>query len=473
MISGCEVVVKDDECVINQSSHSTCANCASSYIDALLQNIYDKYALNDGSPVQVNFRDLVSWVPYSDSYTHYIHKYPAKLLKHIPIFFLNSKKILPNSDSLILDPFSGSGTVLLEGLIAGHNTIGFDANPLARLISRVKTTAINPLKLYPLTDEIIRKAKRFRKQQSLNVVNIDHWFPKHVQYDLSRLKRAIEQITEPELNDFFQVCYSAIVKSSSYADPNLSVPVKIKPVKFKIFSVKEEAQRRLDRIENLNVFSHFREMCYSNIKRMDQLYSVKNSQTAHIWGNDARNLISEEGKLLPDESIDCILTSPPYAGAQKYIRSSSLNLGWLGYCEDQTLRDYEEQNIGREHYHKHEYIDPVETGYSHIDKKLNKIREINPLRSHINGNYLVEMKQSLSEMYRVLKPDSYCIIVIANNHVCGEVFETQAFVRDMAISCGFKHELSLLDDITSRGLMTKRNKTASVINNEWVLVFKK
>lgn len=473
MSLGKEVILTEDECTSGKDDRCYCSDCLTSYIDKTLEGFIDQYLSCGRKPVQVNFRKLVSWVPYSDSYTHYIHKYPAKLLKHIPIFFLNSKKYIPEGTSVVLDPFCGSGTVLLESILAGHKGIGFDANPLARLISRVKTTPINPIKLYAVKDEIIRKAKRFRKIEKLNVVNIDHWFPAHVQYDLSRLKRAVDTIEELEIREFFQTSYSAIVKSSSYADPNLSVPVKLKPENFQNPALKREAEKKVQRIHTLDVFSFFEEVSNSNIRRMEHLYSKKNLSTASVWGNDARDLVSVEEKQLPNASVDFILTSPPYSGAQKYIRASSLNLGWLGYCEDKALRYYEARNIGREHYHKYEYSKPLQTGFTHIDDKLAWIREINPLRSHINGNYLIEMQQSISEMYRVLKPDSYCVIVIANNNVCGEVFETQAFVRDIAIEMGFKHELSLVDDITSRGLMTKRNKTASIINNEWVLVFRK
>lgn len=473
MSSGNEAIRMEDECVVDQDESCHCPGCLTSFTDKTIDAFLEQYASNGHEAIQVNFRELVSWVPYSDSYTHYIHKYPAKLLKHIPIFFFASKKLLPNKASVILDPFCGSGTVLLEAMLAGHHSIGFDANPLARLISQVKTTSINPMKLYPVVDDVIRKAKRYRKADPKNVVNIDHWFPAHVQYNLSKLKRSIDTIHEQEVRYFFQTCYSAILKSSSYADPNLSVPVKIKPEKFKTTALREDAEKKLEKVKSLDVFTYFEEVSYANIKRMDQLYSKKVSPSAKIWGNDARNLISENGERLADNSVDCILTSPPYAGAQKYIRASSLNLGWLGYCEDKNLRYYEERNIGREHYHKNEYTEQIKTGFSHIDEKLSWVRSINPLRSHINGNYLVEMQQSISEMYRVLKQDSYCVIIIANNHVCGELFETQAFVKDIAIQTGFKHELSLVDDITSRGLMTKRNKTANVINSEWILILKK
>jgi len=90
------------------------------------QNLVNAYRLSN-TAIEVDFRKLVDWVPYSDSETHYIHAYPAKLLKHIPIFFLNAGLI--DKNGTVLDPFCGTGTVLLEAMKQGFNSIGTDANP--------------------------------------------------------------------------------------------------------------------------------------------------------------------------------------------------------------------------------------------------------------------------------------------------------------------------------------------------------
>jgi|ERR1035437_3935239 hypothetical protein len=100
---------------------------------------YTKSYSRSHTPIDVNFRELVNWIPYSsERATHLIHSYPAKLLLHIPHFFLTNE-LLSEKDDLVFDPFSGSGTVLLESLLAGRDAYGIDANPLACLISKVKT----------------------------------------------------------------------------------------------------------------------------------------------------------------------------------------------------------------------------------------------------------------------------------------------------------------------------------------------
>jgi adenine-specific DNA methylase len=88
----------------------------------------------------VDFRSLTPKFATRDRFTHLLHPYPAKLIPEIPHLFLRSGLIgNTKKRARIADPFCGSGTVLLEAALAGYDAIGADSNPLARLISRVKT----------------------------------------------------------------------------------------------------------------------------------------------------------------------------------------------------------------------------------------------------------------------------------------------------------------------------------------------
>ena len=176
------------------------------YIDSKLRELFVQFSSNN-KPIQVNFRELVSWVPYSESFTHYIHQYPAKLLKHIPIFFLNSKILNPKKGGVVLDPFCGTGTVLLEANLSGFKALGCDANPIARLIAKVKTKSIDSESLKQYLVSVTKRAKQFRAFVPKNVINVDHWFPKKSQIDLSKLSRAIEEVKEKSPQRFF-ISYS-------------------------------------------------------------------------------------------------------------------------------------------------------------------------------------------------------------------------------------------------------------------------
>ena len=426
-------------------------------------------------PIEVSFRELIPELNNSDRSTHLIHTYPAKLIPHIPHFFLNNTVLTKPGDT-VLDPFCGSGTVLLESILSDRNAFGVDSNPLARLISSVKTTPydIDELKLY--LNQINEDFHKINEKYIPQVVNINHWFLKHIQDSLGRLNFVIQRIENQPLKDFFLVCLSNCVKKVSLADPRVSVPVRLRYERYNdAHPLKEKTKTRLNNLEKVNVLEKFNVIAVDNIKRFSTMSSLLKARV-DIIGKDSRLLTNamEETSILPDDSVDHILTSPPYGGAQKYIRASSLNLGWLGELNNEkTIAYFEKLSIGREHYKVSEYTELLKTGVIQADIQLEEIRKVNPLRAHIFSKYLIEMRQSLKEMYRVLKKDCFFTLIAANNQVCGEKFETQFFLKEICLDLGFQVVLELVDDIKSYGLMTKRNKTASIITREWVLVFRK
>lgn len=445
--------------------------------DSLLNEFLSSYA-KDPTPIEVNFREMIPSLNSTDRVTHLIHTYPAKLLPHIPNFFLNNS-ILSNPGDTVLDPFCGSGTVLLESLLAGRFAYGVDANPLARLISSVKTTHYNQEELKTISITLSRSINRIKTVKIPDVVNIDYWFLPHIKYQLGTILKAINLIDDIKYRDFFLVCFSNCVKKVSLADPRVSVPVKIKNERFPDehpFRIQND--KTLQNLEKLNVKEKFFSIVDENIKRVEELNSLLNKNVnATVISNNAKNIISPTKTELfsgcEPESVDLIITSPPYAGAQKYIRSSSLNLGWTELAKSSELRLLDGFSIGRENYRKNEVVTLKETGIADADKILKEIFKLNPLRAHIAGNYLLEMDIALKESITALKKGGYFVLVIANNEVCKMEFKTQEYLQSIAEKNGLKIVCRLIDDIKSYGLMTKRNKTASIITREWILIFEK
>ena len=433
---------------------------------------FEKY-LNEYSqsniPIQVNFRSLVPELNTQDRATHIIHSYPAKLLSNIPYYFLNNDFFVSKGDT-VLDPFCGSGTVLLESAIAGMNAFGSDANPLARLISGVKTSSYNLKTLKKLRNSLEKQIVLGAETDHFpDVVNLDYWFLPHIKIQLNSILKSINSISSKKYRDFYLLCFSNCIKKVSLADSRVSVPVRLKIEHYPPghpYRIKNE--KRLETLRNINVYDKFIEIVNSNISRFEkkgELISLKTK--SKIISDDARKL------SLRDNSIDLIISSPPYAGAQKYIRASSLNLGWTELSKSNNLKELDKRNIGRENYTKSEYINLKKTNIKEADILLDKIYAVNPLRAHIAANYLIEMTQALKESIRVLKTNKHMVLVAANNKVCGFEFKTQEYLRQIAENNGMTTICRLIDDIKSYGLMTKRNKTASIITCEWVLVLKK
>jgi hypothetical protein len=433
--------------------------------DAWLGQAIAAYAL-DGLSIEVNFRELVPTVrPGADRATHLIHPYPAKLLPAIPYLFLRCPSILPPGGR-VLDPFCGSGTVLLEAALAGHSADGADANPLARIIAAAKLTVVGEAVLRRTLEDIL--AMPSADAAPPDVVNIAHWYHHDVIGPLAGLRAAVTAIGDPELRSFFEMCLSATARKVSLADPRLSVPVRINPDRLDIYGARgAEVVNRIATLTGDQVVPMFRAIAEQNIDRMARFREAAPAAAPPVLFDDARDLGTGDARY------DLVITSPPYVGAQKYVRASSLGLGWLGFTPGGRLRELERRNIGREHYSKAEYSAPQETGCAAAEQVIARVREINGLRAHIASNYLIEMKAAFAETARVTRRDGWLVLISGQNLICGECFDTPAYLEAIARAAGFETRARLVDNIRSRGLMTKRNRTAGIISQEVITVMQK
>jgi DNA modification methylase len=430
--------------------------------------------------VTVNFRRLLPALNSADRFNHLIHPYPAKLLVHIPCFFLASDLLCEPGD-MVLDPFCGSGTVLVEAQRANRRAYGADANPLARLITRVKTTPLEATAAKRTLSRIVKRIKCEPSGSLPDVVNLDHWFYPSTVRQLQCLREMIARVRDPAIRDFLFVCFSVCVRKVSLADPRLSVPVRLKfgqyPRKHPLRAKSDAHLRRLRRVSVAQIFKGIAEM---NVMRMQKFTaSAVRTVPAEVLCSDARNLVHEyspngdRNKPLTDKSVQLIITSPPYPGAQKYIRSCSLSLGWLDLCPTADLRACKARIIGREEFTNSECSRFLPTDITDADRVLAIIRKRNPMRATIAETYLHDMRNAFREMNRVLKPGGYIVIAVANNRISGKKFRTVDYLRTMAAECRLSMIAWFVDSIRSRGLMTKRNGNPAIINKESILIFAK
>ncbi len=418
------------------------------------------------SSIEVDFLKLHPDKSGTERATHLLHPYPAKLIRNIPRFFFASDAVAPPG-SLVLDPFCGSGTVLLEARLLGHSAIGADANPLARLIALAKLSPPSAEEARKLMANAIECAHHAAPDIP-EVVNLDYWFSEHVKGQLARLRSALIEICgDVWKSPFMWACFSSCVRRVSLADPRLSVPVRINPERADRYGAKgEEVLQRLKRLETVDVLQVFWQVTLANIRRVERTSIPAHTPPPAIF-EDAREL------GLEDKTVDVVITSPPYAGAQKYVRASSLCLGWLGLSPGGRLRSIERKSIGREHLDAHEAAASFLTGYEAVDSRLEMIANKNPVRARIASTYIIEMAAALKESCRVLKPGGKMVLVVGPNLVSGYEFDTPGYLLTAAKALGMCPDLHLIDTIASRGLMTKRNKTAGTIAQESVFVLTK
>ncbi len=351
----------------------------------------------------------------------------------------------------------------------GCRVIGADTNPLARLIARVKTRPLDTKKISAQLRRINRRVHEVDESAPPSVVNIEHWYKRPIIRELSKLSRVIEVIEADDIREFMQVCLSVCAKRMSLADPRLSVPVRINlRRKEKYGGHYLQLRKHVRAITPENVMVAFNEIVRKNCSRIASFQEGLRSKPSVLIHDEARSL----DQVIEANSVDLIITSPPYIGAQKYIRSSSLSLGWLNLTED-TLRGLEKRTIGREHFSKPEVSQSSMTGMCSVDTQLREIRNVNALRAHIAAQYLVEMRQALLSMHKITRENGILVLVIGPNTICGQHFDTPKHLETLANEVGFKTEFRLIDHIRSRGLMTKRNKTAGIIASESVLYLRK
>lgn len=424
--------------------------------DALVDDLFSKGLKGDA--VHVNFRRMLSNLNERNRATHLIHRYPAKLIHHIPNLFIRNSKLSKRGE-VVADTFCGSGTVLLEAMLSQRNAIGFELNPLSKLISKVKTTPLDPLILGTRAEKLFQIIEDGRSEREAKwFPNIDFWFTKKSRKDLARINKAIQYADfELDYNDFFLVCFSSIVRTVSNADPRISPPVYSKRMHKKLWR-----KRRPDAIRC------FKESVKTNIQRMEKLWNLwDHCCSTKVYNCDSRKLSIE------DECIDLVVTSPPYMSAQKYFRSMRLEFFWLNMGTRDQFASLDAKAIGTERIRSEDYAEFKKTGVENADIMLEEIFAENPERAYLAAKYFNDMRTVSEEIYRVLRKGRYLVLVVGNNNVCGQRFPSHEILCEIASQTGFNKEFMLVDAIKSRGLMTKRNKTAGIINSEWVLILRK
>jgi DNA modification methylase len=199
-----------------------------------------------------------------------------------------------------------------------------------------------------------------------------------------------------------------------------------------------------------------------------------------IW-DDARRIMKgkslecgrinkESAQILESNSVDLVLTSPPYLTAQKYIRTNKLELFCLGYNENE-VSNLDKSSIGTERVSVATKISSLDI--KTIDREIESVSFFSRKRAVQVFQYFDDMVKSLAEIKRVLRKGSYAIIVVGDNRVLHNRMKTYRCLAEAAIEIGLKEVVTLKDTIRSRSMLTKRNGTGGIIKEEYVIVLKK
>jgi len=406
-------------------------------------------------------------IPSTSYITHGIHPYTAKLIPHIPRYLISKYS---KENELVLDGFCGSGTTLLEAMLLSRNAIGIDINPLAILISKVKTT---PLDIEETSSSIALLKKIIKENNQIDCVkfpNINHWFCPEAQNELSQIRFCLlnsENKFDPDIYRFFLVCFSSIIRKSSNADPRMAKTYRSKRILEKI------AKGWIP--TPIKYFEEALDRNFEKIKSFLEVQRLKNTYVKAFEGDAKRT--PDILQLNEISTPDLIITSPPYINAQDYFRSYKLELYWLGLAMPEDISFLRRQTIGNDYVSGFDRdsipisTDPV------LEKILSKIwnngQKSSNEKSYVVSKYFWDMQDVMDKLYEVLKPNGYFCLITGNNTICGVEIPTYKILINIADRIGFSLIKVGRDMIMNRSLPPRRKHIGGIIKEEWITIFQK
>lgn len=438
-----------------------------------------------------------------------IHNYPAVMVPPISRNIINIVKQIMEVDSLF-DPFSGSGTVLVEGMLANIKTVyGNDINPLAIFISKVKTNKLDIHKLkkevsvlleninndykknidfYEVADEYCKKSlditskngwgdnapKYLREYIKLNKINfevpdfknIGYWFKPRVILQLQMIKNHILTIKKENIRNFIFVAFSELVRIVSNRRKGEFKMFRMLPAKVESF--------------NPDVLKEFTYILENNIKKMHSFVEAcKNNNSnskVKIFNNNVIDLF-----CIPDSSIDLVITSPPYGDSRTtvaYGEYSRLSLQWLDLFElsQKEIMMLDKRLMGGTKFkNEFEFSIPSKT----LNKSLKSIKNIDLERAGDVYSFYLDLEKAISSISKKTKKGGYQFWVVANRTVKGKLLKTDKIITEIASKYNMDYVYTINRNIINK-VMPSLNSPTNVVGkksetmcNEHIVILRK
>lgn len=400
-------------------------------------------------------------IPKRGYLTHGFDNYPAKMIPHMARFLIDE---ISKPGQTVLDPFCGSGAVLVESLLSGRNAVGVDLNPLAILFAKAKTTVYDPKFLETQLEEILRQFALCHSPYQYKFPNASYWFTPATLRKFGAIKAVLDSYLpniDPDYAFFWKAMLAAIVRECSRADTRGPKP----------FISKKARQTRVGK--HFNPFKAFESKAHLWIS-VEHLYDRRFERNGskpqiRLIEDDARGL----SRLFEKEIIDAVVTSPPYLSAQDYYRASKLQLFILGHSSPAELREHSRELIGSDRILHNDALLNVKLPSSMADTIRFELAKHNRKSASVFAKYVLDMSKVLNEISRVLKTDAHCVIVSGYNLISSIVVPTPEVIVELAEREGFQLMVCYADRIRDRWVPTIRNGHNGVIDQEYLLVFRK
>ncbi len=328
------------------------------------------------------------------AHMHGFHAYPARM--H-PVTARRLTESFSVPSATILDPFCGSGTVLLEAMENGRSAVGADLSPLAVLIATAKTRPRAPHELEALVPAARDVAALADTRRKARAGATRRWsqedvalFEPHVLLELDSLRSGVMAAAGPSPRDDLALVLSAILVKLSRQRGDTSARTET---------------RRLGAGYPAKLFVRKTEELVTRIHALEALLPSPRPG-ARVALDDATRLSS-----VPARSIDLAVTSPPYAGTYDYLTHQSLRMRWLNLDPG-----------------------PLERGEMGARRRYRGLDA-----DAARGLWVGELRKMLVAMERVLRRGASLVLLIADSAVGGQPFRADEMVaeasRGTALEC--------------------------------------
>ena len=397
----------------------------------------------------------------TDGLTHGIHPYPAKMVPQVAERLISD---YGTDGGLLFDPYCGSGTSLLEANLAGMDAVGTDLNPLARLISRAKTTplsieAIDGL-LSDFESHALAPSSNGKVHVSPSILNRDYWFSREVVEQLESIRSFVAGIGCPAVRDFARVAFSLAIRECSWT----------KKSEFKLVRMPAEQMAKFEpdaRAVMVQVMARNRRAMIELGTLLDDSFgatSVHSFNTVH----------GVPESIVAPRTADLIVTSPPYGDSHTtvaYGQFSRLSNQWLGFADAKSLDS--DLMGGRRR------PAAVSFGIELIDSTLERIATADTKRASDVASFFLDYSKSIANVSNVLRRSGIACYVVGNRTVRGVTIPTDEITIALFELNGFEFVRTFQRNIPNKRMPYSNSPTnvagasSPTIRHETVIVCRK
>jgi hypothetical protein len=411
-----------------------------------------------------------------ESYARNILNYPAMMVPSVqePIIEILANEL--DEQVSLIDPFMGASNTLVAGMKFGMNVFGQDINPLSILISQVKTCFYNVDELYDVQKELFNVVSLdYSNCIEVEFINIDKWFTKQIQLELSKIYRAIKKINTLKIRKFFWVVLAETVRLTSN-DRTSTFKMHMRPIE-EINSRQISALKTFFSVSNKNIKSISEYSAILLQKGQIELGRYKKTVDV-VWGDT-------NSEIRTDKTFNLLVTSPPYGDNQTtvtYDQFSYLPLQWI------PLNDIDEK-IAIDYLRNAQSIDNKSLG-GQIREHINVVEEKIFIKSATLKKFICQfdtnerkkaekvtrfindLDSSIDNMLPKMKKDSYLVWTIGNRNVNKQIVQNDIILKELFASKGIDLFTNLEREILSKR-MPGRNNFSNMMSKEKILIFKK